>query len=107
MSWAKVGNRCVCIDAVSGVGRWVDDAPEEGRVYTISRVWVTVRGRTNIEFHELKRSDFSRTYFGFDVGYAIARFRPLVTKTQSEDVAMFKRIADQVPNMEENTNEQV
>ena len=33
-------------------------------------------------------------------GELVERFRPLITKTIEDDIAVFKRIADQVPNME-------
>lgn len=101
MSWAKVGMKVVCVDA-GGLGVWQNDAPTEGKIYTISRVFTPLEtGSLSFEFNELKRSVRSRIDVGFHCGYKASRFRPLVTKTQSEDVAMFKRIANNAPSMEE------
>ena len=102
MTWAKIGMEVVCINPDARPGRhWSDDAPVKGRVYTIAKVWIARTGNVNLEFEELSRNSGAHIRFGRYVGYAAHRFRPLVTKTESDDVAMFKRIADQVPNMED------
>jgi hypothetical protein len=99
MTWAKVGMKVVCINSDPSVFSHLphngtgDFHLAKGSTYTIR--WVgEANGLQTVKLSELpdRTSDF---------GYALSRFRPLVTKTQSEDVAMFKRIADQVPNMED------
>jgi len=105
MTWAKVGMKVVCVDADPRTFNHLpgivvgDFALEDKAIYTIRWVGETL-GLTTVRLVGLADRPHER-------GYSLSRFRPLVTKTQSEDVAMFKRIADQVPNMEENTNEQV
>ena len=89
MTWAKVGMKVVCIKK----DKWRSYAgppalgyPEAGKVYTISEIL----GGEYLALSELGALD----------SFNVRNFRPLVSKTQSQDVAMFKRIADQVPNME-------
>jgi len=94
MSWAKVGAKCVCVD--DSVAPYMGDRLIKGTVYTvIGFCGPDYTGAEGVVLKEVK-SDYP-----FGRGYRVERFRPIVTKTQSEDVAMFKRIADQVSNMED------
>lgn len=93
-SWAKPGVKVVCVDNTGH--------PElvMGAVYTII-------GCRPYEYSERSGGKFANTKLCVKLDkvrnwsaipdYAVERFRPLVTKTQDEDVAMFKRIADDVP----------
>jgi len=50
-------------------------------------------GTVAIDFVELRRNLSASAFWGEPVGYAAWRFRPVVTnKTESEDVALFKRL---------------
>lgn len=97
-SWAKVGAKCVCVEP----GDWDningDDlsGPSLGEICTIISVsaddvdiWVTLA--------EYSRNDEFRS----------EAFRPIVTKTQEQDIEMFLRIANDTPfhvTIDEETN---
>lgn len=83
--WARVGAKCVCVDAsgtnpfADGSG-WREDAPTVGAIYTISATWIDEgTGAPVAEFVELQRSSRSCDIHGAVLGYGIYRFRPLVT----------------------------
>lgn len=100
MSWAKVGMKVVCIK----LGAWTylqpdESAPSYGDVLTIRTVEFLPEG-VHLSFEEVRNREYEYLDGFGECVFEAEQFRPLVTKTQSEDVAMFKRIADQVPNME-------
>lgn len=102
MSWAKVGAKCVCIDASGRDGVWLDgEAPIEGNTYTVRRAFVDSSGNFVIDFLELKRATNSILWLGYDTGYFVDRFRPIVTRSIEQDVQMFKRIAETAPSLED------
>lgn len=82
--WAFAGNKVVCVDAGAGpsvrfgVGYdgWPPgEAPAEGRVYTIKRAQPDPCGEWSVELAEIVR----RPMRGMWVGYAVERFRPVIT----------------------------
>ena len=92
ISWAKPGVKCVCIDAspYESPGHpplfgW----PIERRVYTVKAVG---------QFHPhydgvmLQIAELANPALidGRDCGWDIRRFRPLITRTQEDDVALFR-----------------
>lgn len=99
MSWAKAGMKVVCIDA-SPNGRHTV-LPVEGKVYTICKVswwdWRNGNSGLGVWLTEIRRP----IAYGFEQPWGIRRFRPIVTKTQFEDVQMFKRIAAVAPSLED------
>lgn len=96
-SWAKVGAKCVYVHRHNGQ---VTRKPLEYMgVYTIrtvvshpylNEIGIYLEGVVN-EIHPL---------YGMEKGYSLSAFRPLVTRTQEQDVEMFLRLVDRVPNME-------
>ena len=103
-SWARVGAKCVCVDASCAPGReWGHPGEElvEGETLTISDIWVH-DGEVVCDFVEKKRSKGAARFYGVDkAGYRLARFRPIVTKTQEQDVAMFKSLLTPAPELVE------
>lgn len=98
MTWAKVGMKVVCVDELF-IGQSIQPLVK-GTVYEITGFTAKASyGRYRDDTHVSLKGVCNP--FAIGRGFGIGRFRPLVTKTQSEDVAMFKRIADQVPNMED------
>jgi hypothetical protein len=100
MDWEpRVGMRVVCVDnSDDGHGIWdADEHPVLGRVYTISRVFFDVFGIVAIEFDDLRRSVWSRDYWGGDVGYHLRRFRPL----DERRLDIFRSILTQAPTEKE------
>ena len=93
MSWAKVGMKVVCVLDCdlpqSSAGRRPFWRPAKGEIYTVELIGV-VRGHIGLGLVEQPERDWV---------YFVERFRPLVSK--EDDIAVFKRIADHVPNMED------
>jgi hypothetical protein len=100
-SWARPGVKCVCIDAESerytGLLRHVP-----GRVNPSFHL---VLGRTYV-VREVFRHPFADvmvvTLHGVpdrtpEHGYAIARFRPLITRTQEQDLELFRPLLTPSP----------
>lgn len=92
-SWAKVGAKCVCIDSAprntsEGFPTWI---PVEGEVYTILDIYHRADGKSGLILVE--QTDHRRFY-------EVSRFRPIVTRTQEQDVEMFVRLVDRVPSLE-------
>lgn len=93
-TWAKPGVKCVCV--IGGVlhkGHPPKNGfPLEGRVYTIRELKFSPFHSNGLcaVLHELPNP--WRGDPDYDAGWAVARFRPLVTRTQSEDVALFRKL---------------
>lgn len=93
-SWAKPGVKCVCVDADPDKGRcWHGTAPVVGRTYTIVRI-------KGFGYDGSPVAIFGGINNGAPV--RIARFRPLVTKTQEQDIAMFKAMLAPTPHIGSN-----
>lgn len=84
-AWIKEGVRCVCVTdfwQVRGI-----EGPSLKEIVTISEIYLNASGIVTLRFEE--------HYGWFDEntgerhGYNPRNFRPLVTKTQSEDAALF------------------
>lgn len=89
-SWAKPGVKCVCV--VRG-GQWygnltlnepMERLPAFGEILTITSVAVTPGG-VGLRFEE---------YPDARLACHVDHFRPLVTRTQEQDVELFQRIAN-------------
>lgn len=96
-SWAKPGAKCVCVDDSPGVS----DGPKLtiGQTYTIrDAYWSPAFGRLHVRLCELKgRVSFYRGLGIAEGGYRVDRFRPLVSRTQEQDVALFTHLLDGLP----------
>ncbi len=93
-SWIKVGAKCVCVDPTYRGGGRIEDSHKltKGAVYTISSVHTDWMGNPCVWVEGIEC---------LSAGFHTDRFRPLVTKTIEEDIAMFKRIADTAPSLED------
>jgi hypothetical protein len=94
-SWARVGAKVVCVDDRPGDGtRWVEgEELVRHRLYTIAAVLPHL---AQVQLQEVERASISKRIFGYN-GYGVDRFRPLITRSQSEDVAEFRKLLDQIP----------
>ncbi len=95
-SWAVPGAKVVCVDADSpakgvrsreGRGWGVGENPVEGQVYIVSSAWLDREGIAVAEFFGLVRSNESCRQWDEHLGYGLWRFRPLVTRSQEQDIA--------------------
>ena len=87
-AWAKPGVKCVCVDA-----SWhgLPTSPlVEGAKYTIRSV-AMYDGDLVADFLEAQNPEDAK-FPESPPGFRIDRFRPLVTKTQEQDVAMFRHL---------------
>lgn len=89
-SWAKPGVKCVCITtrrSYHPLGWNV----AVGQTYTIRSVEVSDRGEVCIALVEFKN------WFGKGPIWPIWAFRPLVTRDQEQDVALFRHHLAKAP----------
>jgi len=84
-SWAKPGVKCVCVDVRGEPGKHL----AKGGIYTISAKMAN-RGNTGLFRNVLSFVLVEvRNPLSPNGGFAAIRFRPLVTRTQSQDLALF------------------
>jgi len=86
-AWAKPGVKCVC---VHNSGWWYGDVAFDsdvgpGKIYTVVEVVTPPSGKVGISLWGQPLGE----YYNADC------FRPLVTKTQDEDIALFRHYLDQ------------
>lgn len=98
-SWAKVGAKCVCVDdgpphhsLPEGFSWGVGVAVRAGKVYEIR----SVQTHRLLSVKTIKLAGVPDRS-GIDDGYDLSRFRPLITKTQEQDVSMFKSLLNKTP----------
>lgn len=101
-AWAVPGAKVVCVDDANTNSDDIKEI-ERGRVYVIAEV-VLVLGIVCLRLEGVKRvdpADFRRVVSDFpgvspdDLPFRADRFRPLISRTQEQDVAMFTRLLDQ------------
>lgn len=96
-SWARVGAKVVCVDNAFHGG--LLPVLQVGAVYEIFRV---------VPLSGLHRGPYARDRVGCalvgihnpymrDGSFALSRFRPLVTRTQEQDVALFTHLLQGKP----------
>jgi len=84
-AWAKPGVKCVCVDDSPSIYGACD--LEVGRIYVITARMETPFGvGINVAGARSKA-----------LGFHLWRFRPLVTKTQEQDVAQFRHLLTPSP----------
>jgi len=84
-AWAKPGVKCVCVN--DRASRFGTCSLVKGNIYTITKVLSPdLHGSTGVIVAEAESK--AR-------GFHLHRFRPLVTKTQDEDIALFRHHLDQ------------
>ncbi|MHA6731773.1 hypothetical protein [Devosia sp. A369] len=87
-AWAKPGVKCVCIESndpntIVPKHMW----PMVNEVYTVHELWIDEAGDPFPVLEELDPNLVCTPDF----------FRPLITKTQEQDVALFRHILDGIP----------
>lgn len=87
-SWARVGAKVVCVDDTAILGSLPLSV---GSIYTI--VGVTVPPKNKHRVGRLLLADVTNPLTG-DGAFGITRFRPLITKSQEQDVAIFRHLLD-------------
>lgn len=84
-----VGQRVVCIDDAprqSGCMWWPGEQIHRDRIYTVARLFVDFENEPVVSLLEVTRcGPLTRSHPG-RIGYAIFRFRPLVTKQTNIEV---------------------
>lgn len=98
-AWAKPGVKCVCLVGGSLIPGHPPKHgyPDAGAVYTVSSFVHEDRwGRGKfIRIAELPNPwKLDQTY---DAGWSVSRFRPLVTRTQEQDVELFRSLLTDLP----------
>ena len=94
-AWPSVGMKCVCIKDVRNAVTLKHPHPAKGQVYTVRKVVTdSSRGILAILLEEISMSEWS-VPSRLEPGFNINGFRPLVSKTQAVDLAMFKTIANE------------
>ena len=94
MTWVKVGARCVLVNKAGALNEG-QSSSDLGDVCEIMEV-STIQGFLCVRCKEIN----GKWSHGFGEWAKASRYRPLLAKTIEDDIAVFKRIADQVPNME-------
>lgn len=99
MTMFHVGMKVVCVDAgpaerLGSIGNcWTgDEAPIEGKVYTVRRVFNDIEGALVVWLDEIKRSQRAIGLYGDQIGYSARRFRPVVERKTS--ISIFTEILD-------------
>ena len=90
-SWARVGAKVICIDHSINVGRRLfAPFPPKGCPHTVSGVRWDEHDRFWCLLIEGYPNQAVSDPCDRDEGWNVARFRPLVTRTQEQDVALFQ-----------------
>lgn len=85
-TWARPGVKVVCVehDDLDLNGRPKSPTLTAGEIYTIERAYVDADG-------------VWVAVFGLGLDYEIDGFRPLVTRSQEQDTAMFRKLLNTCP----------
>lgn len=104
-AWAKVGAKCVCIREPNASQRLSGAAyPVKGQVYTVRDVRVVTFGKgagdVCLLLEEIYNPAQLNAYLGrqspLEPGMPVDAFRPLITRTQEEDLAIFRPLLETV-----------
>lgn len=99
-AWARPGVKCVYIGNPQPNEKWRGvNRPVVGTVYTVRDVLLTARGTTAIWLVEIINPsvyvrDVNRE---MEWGFKATSFRPLITRTQEQDVSLFTHHLDGLP----------
>lgn len=89
-SWVKPGAKCVFVDHTPGLNP--NPASRKGDICEILEV-DTIQGHLAVRAREIN----GRWVHGYNEWAKASRFRPLISKTQEQDIEMFLRIASPSP----------
>lgn len=101
-SWAKPGVKCVCIASPERVeaGRrkrpW-GNFPSSGGIYTIRGSVFGSNGQHFILLEEVQNPPRLSTVGVVEWGFPVSGFRPLITRTQQQDVELFRSLLTDLP----------
>ncbi len=85
--------KVVCINAQNNPGRrWLGDPPMEGAIYTVIGEANTAQGHPGFLLAEIKNNNYGSKV------YAACRFRPVKEDKKPTDIAIFRKICDDVNN---------
>lgn len=87
LDW-KVGDRVQCVDNGGAIGRWWNDAPVVGKIYTIRSIHLDHRGDVTVWLNEIQRDPRAIQEHGPLVGYYPRRFRKVQPRKTS--IAIFE-----------------
>lgn len=90
-SWVKVGAKCISLYDFHDAQKAGFDAPHRGAIYTVREIDEGPGFYDCIRVVEITNPLCDD---GWEPSWVIHRFRPLVSKTEPEDLAVFRRIAD-------------
>lgn len=93
-AWARPGVKCVCVATSHAALDLGFAAPIVGRVYTIREVLDGPRFSDGVIDHGVRLVEIVNPPARFgttttEPAWVVAKFRPIITKTQEQDVAMF------------------
>lgn len=105
-AWAKPGVKCVCVGRPKSTDfRGIIRVPDVYETLTIRDVFIGVLSdgteAVTLRFSEIQNPVVDTTHGMVERGYWAAHFRPLVTRTQEQDLALFTPILDSLPIRED------
>jgi hypothetical protein len=107
-SWAKPGVKCVCIRTAPLALRVAGaNYPEVGVVYTVRKVVITSfgphKGEPSLLLEEVVNTPainprlFPDVHSPLEASMPVDAFRPLITRTQEQDIALFHHLLSPSP----------
>lgn len=100
-SWARRGAKVVCVaDSWTDVV-WGETAPTKGSVLTIREIRgsFSSRGGLDLMFEEIVNRPLAYYDGTLECGFHHSRFRPLITRTEQQDLALFTPMLDDAPTV--------
>lgn len=91
-SWVRVGSRVVCVETFSA-SPYAETLPVKGEVYTIREVaWCGLE--CGVHLREIENPVREYMHGWSEAYFSIDGFRPLITRSQEQDVALFAPLLD-------------
>lgn len=95
-SWARVGAKVVCIKHATNPITLAHPHPIKDCIYTIRKVVTNDAGSFGLLLREIVLATWT-IGSRFEPGFVIEGFRPLVTRSQDQDVAQFRKLLAHQP----------
>lgn len=93
-AWVRPGAKCISLYDFPDARAHGFDAPRAGTIYTVREIDQGPGVYDCIRVMEITNPTCDD---GWEPSWVIKRFRPVVTRSQEQDVAIFRPILDQVP----------